>query len=104
MLVGGTSLSLGDTELTQPKGRYEGEIVDMGGARGESYFALQGELPEGIVGETLLVHDGEFVRAYIIRGMEPDGAVSRIYTKRDGVGFEAKSGEAWEFLATAVGQ
>ena len=40
--MGGTSLSLGDTELTQPKGRYEGEIVDMGGAQGESYFALQG--------------------------------------------------------------
>ena len=104
VLVGGTRLSVGDTELTQPGARYEGEIVDMGGARGESYFAAQGELPEGIVGQTLLVRDGDFVRAYIIRGMEPDGAVSRIYTKRDGVGFEAKSGEAWEFLATAVGQ
>lgn len=57
-----------------------------------------------LAGQTLFVEDSEMRRAHPILLAKPDGSRTRIYTKRNGVGFEARTGDTWEFIPTASWQ
>jgi hypothetical protein len=98
-LVGGTRLQVGDVTLTSEQASVGGAVVAAESAPGESWFTLDGKLPQDCVGQTLFVDDGRARRAYPIRDIA-DG--SRVYTKRNSVGFEARPGDTWEFLPTRV--
>lgn len=99
-LVGGTKLSAGTATLRSPAASYSGQVSKTGRGRGESHFVLEGSLDtsQGLIGHTLLIQDGAFTRAYPIRHIGTDGRRTTVYTKRDGVGFEARPGATWEFL------
>ena len=101
-LVGGSSLTIGGISLTAEQGNCGGEIVGVGAQDGSSHFILDGPLPDAAVGSTLYVTDGEYRRAYPIRGLERDGDHTIAYTKKDNVGFEARGGERWEFIAVSA--
>ncbi len=105
-LVGGTRLSLADARLSSPRGEYRGKLVGIAGSHGESWFTVEGELPSPaeLAGQTLFVEDGSLRRAYPIRRAKADGSHSRIYTKLDGAGFEARAGDAWQFVPTVSWQ
>jgi hypothetical protein len=102
-LVGGTLLRARAAEVTLAQAVYTGRIVANASEAGSSYFTLEGELPvgEALVGRTLLVRDGDLHRAYPVRGVEQTGGQTRIYTKVDNVGFEARPAESWELLPDA---
>jgi len=101
-MVGGTAVLLGDASLTSEQAAYSGAVSTRGSEDGDSWFELAGELPTGIEGQTLLIHDGDHVRAYPIRGLDTSATGTRVFTKVDHVGFEARDGETWEFLPTVT--
>lgn len=105
-LFGGTRLTLADVNLSCARGAYRGKVVNTGRSQGESWFTVEGELPDpaSLTGQTLLVEDGDVQRAYPIRRAKPDAAGARVYTKLDGVGFEAVAGAAWQFIPAASWQ
>ena len=102
-LMGGTRLSAGDLQLELPSGSLVGEIVDHGSGGGDSWFVVDALIPEDAEGQTLFVQDGDMRRAYPIRALAAQGDRTRVYTKKDNVGFEARGGNTWEFVATAPG-
>ena len=103
-LVGGKTLKIGGTSLECPQASYGGNVLDVASEPGESYFVLNGELPEdsGLIGHTLFVQDGDIRRAYPIREVRTVGGKLRAYTKINNVGFEARPGETWEFFPSAA--
>ncbi|HCA46548.1 MAG TPA: hypothetical protein DEP45_04040 [Armatimonadetes bacterium] len=101
-MVEGTTLRLSECELTLDAPAFEGEITGSGSEAGRSWFEAAGA-PEGgeLTGDTLLVEDGEHLRAYPIRGVEPAADGLRVLTKLDGTGFVARSGERWRIPRVA---
>lgn len=102
-LLGGTQLKLADANLSCAHGDYRGKVASVGRSQGESWFLVEGDLPDParLAGQTLFIEDGDLQRAYPIRRAKPDAGNTRIYTKTNGVGFEAGSGESWQFIPTA---
>jgi hypothetical protein len=103
-MIGGTTLAIGACELALDAPAFEGEIAGQGGERGTSWFEVSADLPAGdeLVGSTLHVTDGEFTRAYPIRGIEAAEDGTRILTKRDSEGFVARSGTTWRIPRAAT--
>ncbi len=102
-MTGGTRLSLGDTSLSADQATYAGDVAGRGSEGGDSWFDLSGDLPEHILGQTLLITDGDHIRAYPIRGLDDLETGLRVFTKVDHVGFEARDGDTYEFLPTVTG-
>ena len=102
-LLGGTRLTLSDARLACPQNAWRGKLTGAAGAHGESWFNVEGDLPEAasLVGQTIFVEDGALRRAYPIRLVKREGDRTRVYTKWNGVGFEARAGNAWEVVPTA---
>ena len=105
-LFGGTRLVLADASLSCPQGVYRGKLIGTAGTLGQSWLTIAGELPsmDSLIGQTVFVQDAGLSRAYPIRLVKQDGPYTQIYTKLDGVGFEAKSGGAWEFIPSVSWQ
>jgi hypothetical protein len=105
-LIGGTRLVLANANLSCPQSDYRGKLGGVAGSQGESWFTIEGELPSpsSLAGQTVFIDDGTLRRAYPIRLAKPDGSRTRIYTKLDGVGFEARMGDTWEFIPTVSWQ
>ncbi|PIZ42087.1 MAG: hypothetical protein COY42_18215 [Armatimonadetes bacterium CG_4_10_14_0_8_um_filter_66_14] len=99
-LVGGTRLSIGDLEVTANPA-LGGTLLEVGSAGGDSWFVLDGQLPEDCVGQTLFVQDGDLRRADPIRGVAPAGDHTKVFAKKGNVGFEARPGQTWELPSTA---
>ncbi len=102
-LVGGTQLTASGVQMNLPTAAIRGEIVDTQSSPGESHFTVKGAaLTEDFVGQTFFAVAGSSRRAYPIRAIERAGDVTRVYTKRDGRGFEARPAERFEIVTTAV--
>ncbi|MEN6303373.1 MAG: heparinase II/III family protein [Armatimonadia bacterium] len=103
-LVGGTRLSVAGTDVTCPAATYSGRILENASGRGESHYMLEGKLEAGpgLIGQTLFVHDGDIQRAYPIGGLETANDQTKVYTKRDNVGFEARPGATWQVFPVAA--
>jgi len=102
-MVEGTKLQIGECALALDSPAYEGEITGSGGAQGDSWFEVTGDLPPAneFAGATMHVTDGDFVRAYPVRGVEATDDGPRIFTKRDSTGFVARTGERWHIPRVA---
>lgn len=102
-LVEGTQLSTPGVELNLPASTVRGEIVDAQSRSGESYFTVKGELPDcDVAGQTFFAIDETYRRAYPIVAVERSGLLTRVFTKRDGRGFEARLAKRFEIPAAAV--
>ena len=102
-LVGGTRFAAPGVQLSLPVDKLSGEIVGVQSRAGESFFTVKGPVPDGqLAGRTFFAVGGEFRRAYPIVAVEPDGDLTRVFTKRDNRGFEARPAERFEIIATAV--
>ena len=77
-------------------------MLDTGRARGESYFVVEGAVPPAIVGQTLFVEAEGARRAYPVRAVKTVEGQTRIYTKIESAGFEARPAQTWEFLTTTA--
>ena len=102
-LIGGTQLTAPGVQLSLPAAAIRGEIVDTHSGPGESFFTVKGGILDGdLVGQTFFATAGSFRRAYPIRAIERDGDLTRVFTKRDGRGFEARTAERFEISAATV--
>ena len=102
-LVGGTRLAAPGVQLSSPVDKFRGEIVGVQSRAGESFFTVKGLGPDDqLVGRTFFAVGGDFRRAYPIMAVEPDGDLTRVFTKRDGRGFEARPAKRFEIVATVV--
>lgn len=102
-LVGGRTLQAPGAELALPAAAWTGAVLGTFSERGASWFEVASALPAdaGVAGQTIFVLDGPLRRAYPIRAVEKAGDKLRVYTKRDGQGFEARPATQWELPATA---
>jgi len=102
-VVEGTQLTAPDVRLSQPVAVFQGEIAATQSQSGESYFAVEGEFPDrDVVGQTFFATDERFRRAYPIVAVERSEDLTRVFTKRDGRGFEAQPAKRFEMSAVAV--
>jgi hypothetical protein len=97
-LVGGSRLKAAGVTLDQPVGTLRGKIVNAHSANGNSYFVVEGDLPHAseLAGQTFFAVDDGFRRAYPLVAVEEVEGRLRVYTKRDGRGFEARPAQRWE--------
>ena len=102
-LAEGSQLKGAGVNLRLPISRLHGEIVGVGGARGDSYFVVGGRLPENLAlaGQTFFAIDHDSRRAYPIVAIEAAEGGLRVFTKRGGRGFEARPARRWELPLTA---
>lgn len=102
-LAESTQLTAPDVQLNLPVDTFQGELVDARSQPGESYFTVAGEFPDSdAVGQTFFAIDERFRRAYTIAAVERSGLVTRVFTKREGRGFEAQPAKRFEIPAVAV--
>ena len=101
-LLEGSRLEAGKVKLDLPAASFGGDILDVGSDRGQSYFVVEGNLPKSpnLVGHTFFAIDDDFRRAYPIVAIEEVEGHTRVFTKRDGRGFEARPAERWELPVT----
>ena len=102
-LLEGSQLETGGGAIGLPAASFQGKIVDVRSAPGSSYFVIEGNLPENdeLAGQTLFAVDGGFRRAYPILAVEEAEGQTRVFTKRNGRGFEARAAERWQLPVTA---
>jgi hypothetical protein len=102
-LIGGTHLSAPDLALTAPHAILNGRILSTGSDRGRSWFDIDAQPSElqPLTNHTLFAIDNEARHGYLIRGVEPVDGGSRIFTKRDHQGFEARNAQRWELPVTS---
>ena len=103
-LAEGTRLTAGKVNLTLPAAGWSGEIVEVGGDSGGSYFIIKGDLPQrhDLTGQTFFAIDDVSRRAYPIVAVETLDGRTQVFTKRHGGGFEARPAVRWEIPATAI--
>jgi len=103
-LIAGTLLEAGEVRMTLPMPALSGSVVDAGSDAGSSWFVVNAKLPtdEALVGSVLFVSDATATRGYPIRGVEEVDGQTRVLTKLDNAGFEARSAETWEIPVTAA--
>jgi hypothetical protein len=102
-LVEGTQLTAPDVQLNLPVVTFQGKLVDARSRPGESYFTVKAEFPDSdVVGQTFFAIDERFRRAYTIPAVERSGLVTRVFTKREGRGFETQPAKRFEIPAVAV--
>jgi len=102
-LAEGSHLAAPGVKLDLPVAAYRGNVVDVASAPGSSYFVVEGNLPNDtdLAGQTFFAIDGDTRRAYPIAAVEKAEGQLRVFTKRNGRGFEARPAERWELPVTA---
>jgi hypothetical protein len=81
---------------------YQGEIVEASSHPGASCFTVRGTLPDDLAGQTFFAVDDQGRRAYPIVSVERADGLTRVFTKRDSRGFEARPAQRYEIPTTAV--
>lgn len=100
-LLGGTRLTTPACQLSSFPAR-EGRVVRTGSEAGNSWFVVEGEFPTGVEGSVFFAFDRDAGcwRAYPVRGLVPQGTQTKVFTKVDNLGFEARRAEKWRFVPT----
>ena len=99
-LIGGTTsrLNLHVLELRDPV--LGGAISDVITDNVNSLYRIDRPLTErGLVGGTLLVRGGPYDTGFPILHVESHDRSARVYTKRDGVGYDAIPAKTWEIVS-----
>ena len=103
-LIGGTRLSTADIDLSVPEATLSGRVLTNGSRNDQSYFDIDCHTSqiESMKGQTLFALEGATRHGYPIRGIESIETGTRVFTKRDHQGFEARAAERWELPVTAT--
>ncbi len=102
-LAGGTKARFGDRKVERSAGRLEGKVREIVNGNDDSYFVAEGLSPHGLadlIGRTILVDDGSSVTGYPVRGVGLVGDEVRLYTKRNGSGYNLGGGTTWEMIVS----
>ncbi|MSS72131.1 MAG: hypothetical protein EXS64_11660 [Candidatus Latescibacteria bacterium] len=102
-LAGGTRAKFGDRKVERSAGHLEGKVREIVNGNDDSYFVAEGLSPRGfadLMGRTILVDDGSSTTGYLVRGVGMSGDEIRLYTKRNGRGYNVSGGEKWEMIVS----
>lgn len=101
-LLEGSRLEASGVKLDLPAATFQGDILQVGGDRGQSYFVIEGNLSDDsdLAGQTFFAIDDDFRRAYPIVAIEEVEGQLRVFTKTNGRGFEARPAQRWELPVT----
>jgi hypothetical protein len=101
-MVEGCRFETAGVKLDLPAATSRGKILGVGGERGVSYFVADGDLPNdpNLAGRAFFTIRDGFRRAYPIVAIEQAEGRTRVFTKRDGRGFEARPAQTWELPTT----
>jgi hypothetical protein len=101
-LLEGSRLEASGVKLDLPVATFQGDILEVGGDHGQSYFVVNGNLLKDSkrVEQTFFAIGVGFRRAYPIVAIEEVEGQLRVFTKRDGRGFEARPAQRWELPVT----
>ncbi len=98
-LLGGTRASLNAHALELEDPVLRGTIVDVITDNLRSLYRIERPLSdENLIGKTLLVRGGPYDTGYPILHIESDNHSASIYTKRDGLGYDAIPAETWKIV------
>jgi hypothetical protein len=100
-LAGGTKARFGGQEMALSAGCLKGEVRKIVNGNDDSYFVADGLVPRRVadlIGRTILVDDGASVTGYPVRGVGLAGDEVRLYTKRDGSGYDLSGGKTWAMI------
>lgn len=103
-LLGGATARLNDHVLELESPVVGGTIHDVRTDNASSCYRT-GRLPfpERLIGNTLLVRGGAYDTGYPILHIESDDRSSRVYTKREGLGYDAIPAERWRIVRSIPG-
>jgi hypothetical protein len=103
-LMGGTSLSAPNLELTAPNAVLGGQILSTGSDNGHSYFNIDCDMPQiqALQGHTFFAIDDNTKHGYPILDIESTDVGCRVFTKRNHQGFEARTATQWELPVTTI--
>lgn len=98
-LLGGTKARLNDHALELETPVIGGRILDVKTDNSSSLYRVD-RLPsnESPIGLTLLVRGGAYDTGYPILHIESDDRYACVYTKREGLGYDAIPAERWEIV------
>ncbi len=95
-LAEGTQARFGERKVVLNAGRLEGEVQGIVNGNDASYFVAGGLAnAAGLSDRVVLVDDGESTTGYRVRGVDAVDGEVRIYTKRDGRGYDVGGGKQW---------
>ncbi len=100
-LAGGTKARFGGREMALSAGRLKGEVRGIVNGNDDAYFVADGLVPHRVadlIGGTVLVDDGASTTGYRVRGVGLAGDEVRLYTKRNGKGYNIRGGISWEMV------
>jgi hypothetical protein len=101
-LLEGSRLEASGVKIDLPVATFQGDILEVGGDLGQSYFVVNGNLPRDakLVEQTFFAIGVGFRRAYPIVAIEEVEGQLQVFTKCDGRGFEARPAQRWELPVT----
>ncbi|HCR17981.1 MAG TPA: hypothetical protein DIU35_10910 [Candidatus Latescibacteria bacterium] len=102
-LYGGSQAKFLDTTLELDYPVLEGRILDVHTTNEESYYQLDmldlGPDPEGL---TLLVQAADYSTGYPILHVERQSSTCLVYTKIDGIGYDARKAKSWKIIRSVL--
>lgn len=101
-LLGGTMARLDDCALELDAPVVGGRILDVNTDNSSSRYRID-RLPsnENPIGRTLMVRGGAYDTGYPILHIESDDQSTYVYTKREGLGYDAIPAERWRIVRSA---
>ena len=100
-LAGGKQARFGGRRVELCAGRLGGEVLGVVNGNDDSYLVADGLGPHGVaglIGRTVLVEDGASVTGYPVQGVGLSGDEVRLYTKRNGRGYDVAGGTGWSMI------
>ena len=103
-LLGGTMARLDDCALELEAPVVGGRIRDVSTDNTSSRYRID-RLPSNgsLIGHTLMVRGGAYDTGYPILQIESDDQSTYVYTKREGLGYDAIPAERWEIIRSVNG-
>ena len=102
-LYGGSQAKFLDTALELDYPVLEGRILDVHTTNEESYYQLDmldlGPDPKGL---TLLVQAADYSTGYPILHVERQSSTCLVYTKIDGIGYDARKAKSWKIIRSVL--
>ena len=103
-LLGGTMARLDDCALELEAPVVGGRILDVSTDNTSSRYRIDRMPSNGSpVGRTLMVRGGAYDTGYPILHIESDDQSTYVYTKREGLGYDAIPAERWEIVRSVSG-
>ena len=101
-VIGGTRASLSHHSAVLPEPVLQGAILEQITTPTASYYRIdQPTIDPALLGKGFMVEGGAYQTAYPVRKIEPQGQSCLIFTKTDGLGYDAIEAKTWKIMRSA---